>query len=423
MKIKIPISILNFIEDKKIDISITELKLILLVINEFNKKYFDEISSKKDKKTKLNLISEDIVIEISNKTIAKYIKSLRKNKLLEILDKQKEFTKYEIKDKNYIIELNKTFVRYLILENKGFVILNDDIFNLKHRLSFYLLLISKKYNNLLLAIDTFKNLIMEKETRVQHIVEKLKESIIEIKKETSINIKLNFLNKSNNTISKGEKAEKVFISHEKIYDFEIFTKMTIQELKDMRLIPLQCDDILTKIKKEYGDFELMMFLLSIKDKTTSKIKNIENVAKYTIENHKNKLSEIGLDDFNKRKKFFESLSDECKEFHKKAVLKNKRIKEGYNEELEFYEYYYSIMEIEEKLLGKTIDGDSLIYFGTFNKLFKEGKEYIKEMPVGRMNLIYKQEEDRINAIPVPKRRKKYENKYDDFECLFGSKLG
>lgn len=415
MKIKIPISILNFIEDKKIDISITELKLILLVINEFNKKYFDEISSKKDKKTKLNLISEDIVIEISNKTIAKYIKSLRKNKLLEILDKQKEFTKYEIKDKNYIIELNKTFVRYLILENKGFVILNDDIFNLKHRLSFYLLLISKKYNNLLLAIDTFKNLIMEKETRVQHIVEKLKESIIEIKKETSINIKLNFLNKSNNSISKGEKAEKVFITHEKVYDFEIFTKMTIQELKDMRLIPLQCDDILMKIKKEYGDFELMMFLLSVKDKATSKIKNIDNIAKYTIENHKNKLSEIGLDDFNKRKKFFENLSDECKEFHKKAILKNKRIKEGSGEDLEFYEFYYSVIEIEEKLLGKTIDGESILYLPTFNKLIKEGKEYIKEMPVGRMNLIYK-EEEKVNAIPVQPKAKEYKNNY---KCLFG----
>lgn len=415
MKIKIPISILNFIEDKKIDISITELKLILLVINEFNKKYFDEISSKKDKKTKLNLISEDIVIEISNKTIAKYIKSLRKNKLLEILDKQKEFTKYEIKDKNYIIELNKTFVRYLILENKGFVILNDDIFNLKHRLSFYLLLISKKYNNLLLAIDTFKNLIMEKETRVQHIVEKLKESIVEIKKETSINIKLNFLNKSNNSISKGEKAEKVFISHEKVYDFEIFTKMTIQELKDMRLIPLQCDDILMKIKKEYGDFELMMFLLSVKDKATSKIKNIDNIAKYTIENHKNKLSEIGLDDFNKRKKFFENLSDECKEFHKKAILKNKRIKEGSGEDLEFYEFYYSVIEIEEKLLGKTIDGESILYLPTFNKLIKEGKEYIKEMPVGRMNLIYK-EEEKVNAIPVQPKAKEYKNNY---KCLFG----
>lgn len=415
MKIKIPISILNFIEDKKIDISITELKLILLVINEFNKKYFDEISSKKDKKTKLNLISEDIVIEISNKTISKYIKSLRKNKLLEILDKQKEFTKYEIKDKNYIIELNKTFVRYLILENKGFVIFNDDIFNLKHRLSFYLLLISKKYNNLLLAIDTFKNLIMEKETRVQHIVEKLKESIVEIKKETSINIKLNFLNKSNNSISKGEKAEKVFISHEKVYDFEIFTKMTIQELKDMRLIPLQCDDILMKIKKEYGDFELMMFLLSVKDKATSKIKNIDNIAKYTIENHKNKLSEIGLDDFNKRKKFFENLSDECKEFHKKAILKNKRIKEGSGEYLEFYEFYYSVIEIEEKLLGKTIDGESILYLPTFNKLIKEGKEYIKEMPVGRMNLIYK-EEEKINAIPVQPKAKEYKNNY---KCLFG----
>lgn len=415
MKIKIPISILNFIEDKKIDISITELKLILLVINEFNKKYFDEISSKKDKKTKLNLISEDIVIEISNKTISKYIKSLRKNKLLEILDKQKEFTKYEIKDKNYIIELNKTFVRYLILENKGFVIFNDDIFNLKHRLSFYLLLISKKYNNLLLAIDTFKNLIMEKETRVQHIVEKLKESIVEIKKETSINIKLNFLNKSNNSISKGEKAEKVFISHEKVYDFEIFTKMTIQELKDMRLIPLQCDDILMKIKKEYGDFELMMFLLSVKDKATSKIKNIDNIAKYTIENHKNKLSEIGLDDFNKRKKFFENLSDECKEFHKKAILKNKRIKEGSGEDLEFYEFYYSVIEIEEKLLGKTIDGESILYLPTFNKLIKEGKEYIKEMPVGRMNLIYK-EEEKINAIPVQPKAKEYKNNY---KCLFG----
>lgn len=415
MKIKIPISILNFIEDKKIDISITELKLILLVINEFNKKYFDEISSKKDKKTKLNLISEDIIIEISNKTIAKYIKSLRKNKLLEILDKQKEFTKYEIKDKNYIIELNKTFVRYLILENKGFVIFNDDIFNLKHRLSFYLLLISKKYNNLLLAIDTFKNLIMEKETRVQHIVEKLKESIVEIKKETSINIKLNFLNKSNNSISKGEKAEKVFISHEKVYDFEIFTKMTIQELKDMRLIPLQCDDILMKIKKEYGDFELMMFLLSVKDKATSKIKNIDNIAKYTIENHKNKLSEIGLDDFNKRKKFFENLSDECKEFHKKAILKNKRIKEGSGEDLEFYEFYYSVIEIEEKLLGKTIDGESILYLPTFNKLIKEGKEYIKEMPVGRMNLIYK-EEEKVNAIPVQPKAKEYKNNY---KCLFG----
>ena len=415
MKIKIPISILNFIEDKKINISITELKLILLVINEFNQKYFDEISSKKDKKTKLNLISEDIIIEISNKTISKYIKSLRKNKLIEILNKQKEFTKYEIKDKNYIIELNKTFVRYLILENKGFVILNDDIFNLKHRLSFYLLLISKKYNNLLLAIDTFKNLIMEKETRVQHVVEKLKESIIEIKKETSINIKLNFLNKSNNNISKGEKAEKVFISHEKVYDFEIFTKMTIQELKDMRLIPLQCDDTLIKIKKEYGDFELMMFLLSIKDKATSKIKNIDNIAKYTIENHKNKLSEIGLDDFNKRKKFFENLSDECKEFHKKAILKNKRIKEGSGEDLEFYEFYYSVIEIEEKLLGKTIDGESILYLPTFNKLIKEGKEYIKEMPVGRMNLIYK-EEEKVNAIPVQPKAKEYKNNY---KCLFG----
>lgn len=420
MKIKIPISILNFIEDKKINISITELKLILLVINEFNKKYFDEISSKNDKKTKLNLISEDIIIEISNKTINKYIKSLRKNKLIEILDKQKEFTKYEIKDKNYIIELNKTFVRYLILENKGFAIFNDDIFNLKHKLSFYLLLISKKYNNLLLAIDTFKNLIMQNNIQLNDLNKELSKSIFEIENETNINIKLNFLNKSNNTISRGEKAEKVFITHEKVYDFEIFTKMTIQELKDMRLIPLQCDDILSKIKKEYGDFELMIFLLSIKDKATSKIKNIENVAKYTIENHKNKLSEIGLDDFNKRKKFFEGLSNECKEFHKKAVLKNKRIKEGYNEELEFYEYYYSIMEIEEKLLGKTIDGDSLIYFGTFNKLLKEGKEYIKEMPVGRMNLIYK-EEEKVNAIPIQKRRKKYED--DGYERLFGSKLG
>lgn len=420
MKIKIPISILNFIEDKKINISITELKLILLVINEFNKKYFDEISSKKDKKTKLNLISEDIIIEISNKTINKYIKSLRKNKLIEILSKQKEFTNFEIKDKNYIIELNKTFVRYLILENKGFAIFNDDIFNLKHKLSFYLLLISKKYNNLLLAIDTFKNLIIQNNMQLNDLNKELSKSIFEIENETNINIKLNFLNKSNNTISRGEKAEKVFITHEKVYDFEIFTKMTIQELKNMRLIPLQCDDILSKIKKEYGDFELMMFLLSIKDKATSKIKNIENVAKYTIENHKNKLSEIGLDDFNKRKKFFEGLSDECKEFHKKAVLKNKRIKEGYNEELEFYEYYYSIMEIEEKLLGKTIDGDSLIYFGTFNKLLKEGKEYIKEMPVGRMNLIYK-EEEKVNAIPIQKRRKKYED--DGYERLFGSKLG
>lgn len=415
MKIKIPISILNFIEDKKIDISITELKLILLVINEFNKKYFDEISSKKDKKTKLNLISEDIVIEISNKTIAKYIKSLRKNKLLEILDKQKEFTKYEIKNKNYIIELNKTFVRYLILENKGFVILNDDIFNLKHRLSFYILLISKKYNNLLLAINTFKNLIMENNTPLNDLNKEITKSIIEIKKETSINIKLNFLNKSNNTISKGEKAEKVFISHEKVYDFEIFTKMTIQELKDMRLIPLQCDDTLIKIKKEYGDFELMMFLLSVKDKATSKIKNIDNIAKYTIENHKNKLSEIGLDDFNKRKKFFENLSDECKEFHKKAILKNKRIKEGSGEDLEFYEFYYSVIEIEEKLLGKTIDGESLLYLPTFNKLIKEGKEYIKEMPVGRMNLIYK-EEEKVNAIPVQPKAKEYKNNY---KCLFG----
>lgn len=415
MKIKIPISILNFIEDKKIDISITELKLILLVINEFNKKYFDEISSKKDKKTKLNLISEDIVIEISNKTIAKYIKSLRKNKLLEILDKQKEFTKYEIKNKNYIIELNKTFVRYLILENKGFVILNDDIFNLKHRLSFYILLISKKYNNLLLAINTFKNLIMENNTPLNDLNKEILKSIIEIKKETSINIKLNFLNKNNNSISKGEKAEKVFISHEKVYDFEIFTKMTIQELKDMRLIPLQCDDILMKIKKEYGDFELMMFLLSVKDKATSKIKNIDNIAKYTIENHKNKLSEIGLDDFNKRKKFFENLSDECKEFHKKAILKNKRIKEGSGEDLEFYEFYYSVIEIEEKLLGKTIDGESLLYLPTFNKLIKEGKEYIKEMPVGRMNLIYK-EEEKVNAIPVQPKSKEYKNNY---KCLFG----
>ena len=415
MKIKIPISILNFIEDKKIDISITELKLILLVINEFNKKYFDEISSKKDKKTKLNLISEDIVIEISNKTIAKYIKSLRKNKLLEILDKQKEFTKYEIKNKNYIIELNKTFVRYLILENKGFVILNDDIFNLKHRLSFYILLISKKYNNLLLAINTFKNLIMENNTPLNDLNKEILKSIIEIKKETSINIKLNFLNKSNNNISKGEKAEKVFISHEKVYDFEIFTKMTIQELKDMRLIPLQCDDTLMKIKKEYGDFELMMFLLSIKDKATSKIKNIDNIAKYTIENHKNKLSEIGLDDFNKRKKFFENLSDECKEFHKKAILKNKRIKEGSGEDLEFYEFYYSVIEIEEKLLGKTIDGESILYLPTFNKLIKEGKEYIKEMPVGRMNLIYK-EEEKVNAIPVQPKAKEYKNNY---KCLFG----
>lgn len=415
MKIKIPISILNFIEDKKIDISITELKLILLVINEFNKKYFDEISSKKDKKTKLNLISEDIVIEISNKTIAKYIKSLRKNKLLEILDKQKEFTKYEIKDKNYIIELNKTFVRYLILENKGFVILNDDIFNLKHRLSFYILLISKKYNNLLLAINTFKNLIMENNTPLNDLNKEILKSIIEIKKETSINIKLNFLNKSNNSISKGEKAEKVFISHEKVYDFEIFTKMTIQELKDMRLIPLQCDDILMKIKKEYGEFELMMFLLSVKDKATSKIKNIDNIAKYTIENHKNKLSEIGLDDFNKRKKFFENLSDECKEFHKKAILKNKRIKEGSGEDLEFYEFYYSVIEIEEKLLGKTIDGESILYLPTFNKLIKEDKEYIKEMPVGRMNLIYK-EEEKVNAIPVQPKAKEYKNNY---KCLFG----
>ena len=415
MKIKIPISILNFIEDKKIDISITELKLILLVINEFNKKYFDEISSKKDKKTKLNLISEDIVIEISNKTIAKYIKSLRKNKLLEILDKQKEFTKYEIKNKNYIIELNKTFVRYLILENKGFVILNDDIFNLKHRLSFYILLISKKYNNLLLTINIFKNLIMENNTPLNDLNKEILKSIIEIKKETSINIKLNFLNKSNNNISKGEKAEKVFISHEKVYDFEIFTKMTIQELKDMRLIPLQCDDILMKIKKEYGDFELMMFLLSVKDKATSKIKNIDNIAKYTIENHKNKLSEIGLDDFNKRKKFFENLSDECKEFHKKAILKNKRIKEGSGEDLEFYEFYYSVIEIEEKLLGKTIDGESILYLPTFNKLIKEGKEYIKEMPVGRMNLIYK-EEEKVNAIPVQPKAKEYKNNY---KCLFG----
>ena len=256
---------------------------------------------------------------------------------------------------------------------------------------------------------------MENNTPLNDLNKEILKSIIEIKKETSINIKLNFLNKNNNSISKGEKAEKVFISHEKVYDFEIFTKMTIQELKDMRLIPLQCDDILMKIKKEYGDFELMMFLLSVKDKATSKIKNIDNIAKYTIENHKNKLSEIGLDDFNKRKKFFENLSDECKEFHKKAILKNKRIKEGSGEDLEFYEFYYSVIEIEEKLLGKTIDGESILYLPTFNKLIKEGKEYIKEMPVGRMNLIYK-EEEKVNAIPVQPKAKEYKNNY---KCLFG----
>lgn len=417
MKIKIPISIMNFVEDKKLNLTITELKLMILFIDEFNKKYFDELAQKKEKTDKIKFISQGIFVEIDKKDITKYVGTARKNKFLEILGKQKMFTNFEENKKSYKFEMNKTFARYLLLENKGFVIVTDGIFNLKHKISFWLILISKKYNNLLLAISTFKKLILEDEVRMQHIMEKINLSIKEIKKELNMEIKLTLLNKINNPLKRGEKAEKIFIENRISYEFEIYTKMTIAEMKDMRLIPLQCDDVLYELKKKYGDFELLMFLLSVKEGASKKIINIGNVGKYSIENHLNKMSEITLEEFNKRKKFFYGLSDECKEYHKKAVLKNKRVREGSDEDLEFYEYYYSMIEIEEKLLGKSIDGESLIYGDKFSKLMKEGKESIKELPFGRMKLVYK--EDKVNAITIPTKKKYNDNEEDTFESAFG----
>lgn len=408
---------MNFVEDKKLNLTITELKLMILFIDEFNKKYFDELAQKKEKTDKIKFISQGIFVEIDKKDITKYVGTARKNKFLEILGKQKMFTNFEENKKSYKFEMNKTFARYLLLENKGFVIVTDGIFNLKHKISFWLILISKKYNNLLLAISTFKKLILEDEVRMQHIMEKINLSIKEIKKELNMEIKLTLLNKINNPLKRGEKAEKIFIENRISYEFEIYTKMTIAEMKDMRLIPLQCDDVLYELKKKYGDFELLMFLLSVKEGASKKIINIGNVGKYSIENHLNKMSEITLEEFNKRKKFFYGLSDECKEYHKKAVLKNKRVKEGSDEDLEFYEYYYSMIEIEEKLLGKSIDGESLIYGDKFSKLMKEGKESIKELPFGRMKLVYK--EDKVNAIPVPTKKKHDDNEEDTFESAFG----
>lgn len=417
MKIKIPISIMNFVEDKKLNLTITELKLMILFIDEFNKKYFDELAQKKEKTDKIKFISQGIFVEIDKKDITKYVGTVRKNKFLEILEKQKMFTNFEENKKKYKFEMNKTFARYLLLENKGFVIVTDSIFNLKHKISFWLMLISKKYNNLLLVISTFKKLILEENTQMKNLQRDIDLSIKEIKKELNMEIKLTLLNKINNPLKRGEKAEKIFIENRISYEFEIYTKMTIAEMKDMRLIPLQCDDVLYELKKKYGDFELLMFLLSVKEGASKKIINIGNVGKYSIENHLNKMSEITLEEFNKRKKFFYGLSDECKEYHKKAVLKNKRVREGSDEDLEFYEYYYSMIEIEEKLLGKSIDGESLIYGDKFSKLMKEGKESIKELPFGRMKLVYK--EDKVNAITIPTKKKYNDNEEDTFESAFG----
>lgn len=400
MKGKISISALAWIRTKKEKMTTLEWKLFFLLSAKFYERNAIRLIDKSHEEILTfykKMRGDDLRVHVTYDFLKMKLNGERIPRIISVMENAKFIScvfDFE-EEKGLVVELEKEFLKNLMMGKAGSVIIGDEILKLKRTHSYSLAILSKRYNESEINVEDLKFLSGMQKALTKKFFAEMKESIKEIRKVIDWKITITKKCKGLKVVS-GQKIDAIGFKVTEGIPFSIYTRLTIEELKNKGILPKTCDDILHKLNKKIGDYYLMIVLLTIKKNFKTKVRNLKSVINLILKSSKD--VEL-LNKIKEDKEKFNKLTENELEKYKEILIKADRIRAGSKEELssnDAFEIEYTL----EKITGKYYQQQDFInMLNNYTNLAKNGKVAM-ELPLTLFKLEKEGKEEKDGKIKL-----------------------